>query len=160
LSAQKHLPGDPPVTPLDAREDAAWRGLLRAHAAVVGDLDAELRAAHDLTISDYEVLRFLDDAPDGRLRPSELASAALLTPSGITRLCDRLERQGLVRRESFDEDGRGSLVVLTDDGRRRSRAARATHLAGVRRRFLSRLDPAEIDVLGDVWRRVTDRSGL
>jgi DNA-binding MarR family transcriptional regulator len=152
LSAQTNDGAE--AVPLDAREDAAWRGFLRTYAAVVGELDAELRAEHDLTLSGYEVLRFLDDAPDGRLRPGELSAAALLTPSGITRLCDRLERDGLVRREACDDDGRGSLVVLTDAGRERSRAARVTHLDGVRRRFLAPLDEAEVDALAAVWQRL------
>src|SRR3712207_1713353 len=98
LSAQKQR--TPDVVPLDSREDGAWRGFLRTYAALVHELDAELRAAHELTLSGYEVLRLLDDAPGGRLRPSELAAAVLLTPSGITRLCDRLERDGLVTREA------------------------------------------------------------
>jgi DNA-binding MarR family transcriptional regulator len=144
----------PDVAPLEPAQLAAWRGLLRTYAVLVRDLDADLRAAHSLSISGYELLRFLDDAPDGRLRPGELASAALLTPSGITRLCDRLERDGLVARESCEEDGRGSLVALTPAGRERVRAARATHLGGVRERFLGRLDDAEIATLGAVWGRI------
>jgi DNA-binding MarR family transcriptional regulator len=145
--------------PLDEREDAAWRGFLRAYSVLVRELDAELRSTHAVTLSGYEVLRFLDDAPEGRLRPGELADAALLTPSGITRLCDRLERDGLITREACGDDGRGTLIVLTEDGRRRAREARVTHLEGVRRGFLSRLKPAELDALGALWRRVTPEPG-
>ena len=133
---------------------AAWRGFLRAYALLVPQLDEELRAAHGLSVSGYEVLRFLADAPGHRMRPGELSAAALLTPSGITRLCDRLERDGLIVREACDDDGRGSLVVLTDPGHERVRQAQRTHLAGVRRRFLDLLTEQEIEVLGNVWKRV------
>ncbi len=133
---------------------AAWRGFLRAYALLVPQLDDELRAAHGISVSGYEALRFLADAPGQRMRPGELAAAALLTPSGITRLCDRLERDGLIVRESCDDDGRGSLVVLTKAGTERVREAQRTHLAGVRRRFLDLLTEQEIEVLGNVWKRV------
>jgi DNA-binding MarR family transcriptional regulator len=139
---------------LDEAELAAWRGFLRTYAVLVRELDADLRAAHGLSLTAYELLRFLDDAPDGRLRPGELSAAALLTPSGITRLCDRLERDGLIAREECEDDGRGSFVALTAAGRTRARQARATHLAGVRARFLAPLSVAEIGMLGRVWQRV------
>jgi DNA-binding MarR family transcriptional regulator len=139
---------------LGPAELAAWRGFLRAYAVLVPQLDADLRAQHGIGLSAYELLRFLDDAPGDRLRPGELAAAALLTPSGVTRLCDRLVRDGLVVRESCDEDGRGTEVVLTDRGRERVRAARTDHLAGVRERFLDPLNPDEIAALGAVWARV------
>jgi DNA-binding MarR family transcriptional regulator len=159
LSAQPDRSAGPPVVPLDEREDAAWRGVLRAYSALVRELDAELRETHAVTLSGYEVLRFLDDSPEGRLRPGELSDAALLTPSGITRLCDRLGRDGLVTRQACDDDGRGTLIVLTEAGRRRAREARVTHLEGVRRRFLSRLKPAELDTLSTIWRRVMPEPG-
>jgi DNA-binding MarR family transcriptional regulator len=133
---------------------AAWRGFLRAYALLVPQLDEELRTEHGISVSAYEALRFLADAPGQRMRPGELAAAALLTPSGITRLCDRLERDGLIVRESCDDDGRGNLVVLTEAGETRAREAQRTHLAGVRRRFLDLLTEQEIEVLGTVWKRV------
>jgi DNA-binding MarR family transcriptional regulator len=139
---------------LHPAELAAWRGFLRAHAVLVPQLDADLRARHGLSLSAYELLRFLDDAPGGRLRPGELAAAALLTPSGVTRLCDRLVREGLVVRDSCDDDCRGTEIVLTHAGRERVRAARVDHLAGVRERFLRRLTAEEIAVLGAVWTRL------
>ena len=82
---------------LDETELGAWRGFLRAHAALVRDLDAELQSAHGLSLSSYEVLLLLAGARQRRLRMSELAKATLITLGGVTRLVDRLEREGLVR---------------------------------------------------------------
>ncbi|HEX6116660.1 MAG TPA: MarR family transcriptional regulator, partial [Solirubrobacterales bacterium] len=76
---------------LDDRELAAWRGFLRAHREVVAHLDEELQRAHDLPLSSYEVLLYLAEAEDGRLRMGELAERLLLSRSGLTRLVDRLE---------------------------------------------------------------------
>lgn len=140
--------------PLTDLELGAWRGMLQAHAGLVRRLDAELRARHGLTISAYEVLMLLGTSGRGRLRISELSAGTLLSVSGISRMVDRLAREGLVARESCEEDGRGAEVALTPSGRGRLRAARAGHLAGVRREFLSRFSDEELEALGGFWRRV------
>jgi DNA-binding MarR family transcriptional regulator len=139
---------------LDARELRAWRGMLRAHAALTKALDADLDAAHDLPLSSYEVLLYLDDADDGRMRMRDLAASVILSRSGLTRLADRLEREGLIRRESCPSDARGSYAVLTPAGAEKLAAARATHLAGVRSLFLQHFSASELEVLGDAWERV------
>jgi DNA-binding MarR family transcriptional regulator len=139
--------------PLAPDELAAWRGLLTVHARVTRTLDAEMRAAHGLSVSAYEVLMFLTDAPEHRLRMSEIADGVLLTRSGCTRLVDRLVAQDYVTRSSADADGRGLFATLTPAGLRIALAARATHLAGVRRLFLSHLEPGEARTLGEIWRR-------
>jgi len=135
-------------------ELAAWRGFLRVHAALTKQLDAELAAIHGLPLSSYEVLLHLADAPEGRMRMSELAETVLLSRSGLTRLVDRLEREGVVRRESCPSDARGSNAVVTDAGRERLSTARATHLAGVRERFLDRFSAAEQRALAGYWERL------
>src|SRR6476620_8180386 len=95
--------------------------------------------AHGLTLSGYDVLVQLARAPERKLRNIELAKAVVLTRSGVTRLVDGLEKDGLVMRSSCPSDKRGSFVALTDDGLARLRAAAATHLQGVRELFLERL---------------------
>jgi DNA-binding MarR family transcriptional regulator len=135
-------------------ELAAWRGLLRAHAALVKALDAELVRAHDLPLISYEVLITLDAAPGRRRRMAELADSVLLSRSGTTRLVDRLARDGLIAREQCADDGRGSFAVLTDRGAELLARARTTHLEGVRERFLSRFDEAELRALAGVWERL------
>ena len=110
--------------------------MLRVHAAVTRQLDAELMAEHGISLSSYEVLLFLADAPGGQLRMSELADGVLLSRSGLTRLVDRLVRDGLVRRERCEDDARGLNAVITPAGRELFARARRTHLAGVRRLYL------------------------
>jgi DNA-binding MarR family transcriptional regulator len=139
---------------LSPAELAAWRGLLRVHAALVRELDAELEARHGLPLSSYDVLVNLAEAPDQRMRMCDLADAVLLSRSGLSRLVDRLEREGLIRRASCPSDARGAFAVLTERGRGRLREARPTHLDGVRRRFLSRFDEQELARLGACWERV------
>lgn len=135
-------------------ELAAWKGMLRTHADLVALLDAELRSEHDLPLTSYEVLMILSDAPGGKLRMGDVANEILLSRSGLTRLVDRLEQQGFSGREPCPDDARGMFAVITPAGRRLVKAARATHLAGVRRHFLSRLEPRQLDSLAEVWRRV------
>jgi len=135
-------------------ELAAWRGLLRAHSALVHDLDAELRTTHDLSLQEYEVLLVLAQAPDGRIRMSDLAAAVLLSQSGLTRLVDRLARAGSVERTRCQADRRGLNAELTDAGRIRLLQARPTHLAGVRSSYLDRFDEAELVVLAGFWELV------
>ncbi len=128
--------------------------MLATHSRLVHELDAELESEHGLPLSSYEVLMNLADAEGNRLRLGELADRLLLSRSGITRLADRLERQGLIERRRCDDDGRGYFAHLTDRGRRLVAAARPDHLAGVRRHFLDRLGPDEIDALGAIWERL------
>lgn len=138
---------------LESVELAAWRGLLRVHSALARDLDAELRAAHDLSLQEYEVLLVLAEAPERRMRMSDLAASVLLSQSGMTRLVDRLARAGLLERTRCPVDRRGLNAELTDAGRTRLEKARPTHLGGVRRRFLDHFDEAELGLLAGLWER-------
>ena len=140
--------------PLSPVELAAWRGLLQAHSALVRELDAELRAHHDLSLHEYEVLLVLAQAPDARLRMSDLAAAVLLSQSGLTRLVDRLVGAGSVERTRCEDDRRGLNAELTSAGRARLEGARPSHLADVRESFLDRFDDAELHTLAGFWERV------
>jgi hypothetical protein len=100
-----------PAHQLDDRELRAWRGMLRVHATLTKALDAELEAAHGLPLSSYEVLLHLADADGQRMRMSDLADMVILSRSGLTRLVDRLEREGLIARESCPSDARGSYAT-------------------------------------------------
>lgn len=139
---------------LSPRELAAWRGMLEAHGTLVAQLDRELEREHGLALSAYEVLMYLGDAEGEKLRMGELADRLLLSRSGITRLVDRLVRQGLIERRRCQDDGRGYYAELTPAGRAKLDAARPDHLAGVRRHFLARLAPDEVDALGAIWERL------
>ena len=109
--------------------------MLATHSNLIARLDAELERDHGIPLSSYEVLMYLADAEGERLRMGELADRLLLSRSGITRLVDRLERQGMIERRRCEDDGRGFFAVLTPAGRRKLDAARPDHLAGVRDAF-------------------------
>jgi DNA-binding MarR family transcriptional regulator len=144
-----------PVTAwLTPAELDAWRGFLRAHAKVTRQLDAELIAECDLPLGSYEVLLFLNEAPGHTLRMTELADRVLLSRSGLTRLVDRLEREGLIVRQSCPSDLRGTNAVLTGAGVAKLREASPTHLRGVREHLVDLLTPEEIAVLADAFGRI------
>jgi DNA-binding MarR family transcriptional regulator len=139
---------------LSAAELGAWRGMLRIHTALIRALDAELDAAHGLPLTSYDVLIYLQHAPRKRLRMAELADSVLLSRSGVTRLVDRLEREGLLVRDACDDDGRGLYAVLTRKGEEVLERARPTHLAGVRERFLRHFSEDELEQMAAYWERV------
>jgi DNA-binding MarR family transcriptional regulator len=143
-----------PAAQLTPTELGAWRGLLRVHSALVKQLDAELSSAHKLPLSSYEVLLNLESAPGRKRRMAELADEVLLSRSGMTRLVDRLEKDGLVLRDGCTDDGRGSYAVLTEKGAAVLAEARHTHLGGVREKFLAQFDEGELRVLAGYWERV------
>jgi DNA-binding MarR family transcriptional regulator len=145
---------DTPCTgPFSAQELAAWRGMLQVHARVTQALDAQMRAEHGLAVTAYEVLMFVGDAPDRRLRMSEIAERVLLSRSGLTRMVDRLCQLGYVTRCAAESDGRGLYAELTDAGAEKLAAARRTHREGVRRFFLEHLSATDQAALGDIWTR-------
>jgi DNA-binding MarR family transcriptional regulator len=139
---------------LTLAELGAWRGFLRVHAALAKQLDAELAAEHDLPLSSYEVLITLQTAPGQRCRMAELADRVLLSRSGMTRLVDRLEREGLLERDTCTSDGRGTFAVLTEAGEALLARARPTHLQGVRDRFLRHFTGEELTALALLWERI------
>ncbi|MEO6857723.1 MAG: MarR family transcriptional regulator [Solirubrobacteraceae bacterium] len=139
--------------PWTEHELAAWRGFLQVHAGVTQALDAQMRAEHGLSVSAYEVLMFLDDAQDHRLRMSEIAGRVLLSRSGLTRMVDRLVRLGYVTRCAAESDGRGLFAELTEAGLEMVQVARLTHRGGVRRFFFDRLNTTDQLALGDIWTR-------
>ncbi len=105
----------------------AFVRLVRAHAAVTRQLSAQLSADHSLNLSAYEALLSLARAPDSRMRRVDLANGLLLTASGVTRLLDGLERDGLVAREECSSDRRVTYAILTEAGRAKLREASRSH---------------------------------
>ncbi len=140
----------------DDRRMTAWRALLASHAALLDQLGEELQEEKSLPLPWYEVLLWLNQAPEGRLRMGELAGSLVLTPSGVTRLVDRMEAEGLVQRQQCPSDRRGWHAVITPAGRARLRAASPVHLRGVERHFGRHLSDEEADVLTEVLGRILD----
>src|SRR3954466_3413402 len=122
-------------------EIRTWIRFLATHSAITRELEARLMGAHGLTLSDYAARPQLARAPARKLRNIELAKAVVLTRSGVTRLVDGLEKDGLVARSSCPSDKRGSFVKITDAGLERLREAAGTQIEGVRELFLENLGP-------------------
>jgi DNA-binding MarR family transcriptional regulator len=144
---------------LSPTELRAWRGLVRAHACLVKRLDAQLEAEHAVPLSSYEVLNRLAESDAGKMRMHDIAASVLLSRSGLTRLVDRLERDGLVSRCSCENDARGAYAVITDAGRERLAQARITHLAGIRELFAAHYTEAELDQLAPMLERLLPADG-
>jgi DNA-binding MarR family transcriptional regulator len=132
----------------------AWSRLLHAHALITRELNDELRAAHGLTISEFEVLLLLARAPERSLRRIDLANQVLLSPSGITRMLDRLGSEGLVEKAKCDTDARVTYAVLTDAGAEKLRAAFTVQLAAVERLFGDQLSDEEVETLDGLLGRL------
>ena len=146
-------PGRHRMIPSRAQLDS-WRSFLRAHAGITKVLESELEVEQDLSLAAYDVLVQLSEAPERRLRMTELAEAVLLSRSGVTRLVDRMEKVGLVARAKVAADGRGVTARLTDAGYERLRIAATTHLRGVRQHFADRLDADDLVDLERITRKL------
>jgi len=106
--------------------------VLRSIFTRIHDLLArEMEDETGLPFDRYALLLMLARAEGGQLRPSDLAEVLPITPSGVTRLIDRLERDGVVERRECSADGRGTLVALTDQGKEVFRRAGRVHLQGI-----------------------------
>jgi DNA-binding MarR family transcriptional regulator len=135
-------------------EIAAWVGLLRAHATTTRRFNAELVAEHGLTLNDYEVLLHLSRAEGRRLRRVDLAERVLLTPSGITRLLEGLERAGFVERAACESDARVTYAQLTDEGEQKLHEAAESHVGAIRGFFQGRFSKEELVALGGLLERL------
>ncbi len=144
----------PAATTLNDTESRAWVGLLHAYSTLVKQLDAELIAAHGISLSAFEVLWRIAATDHGRLRMTELAELVLLSPSGLSRLVDRLEVEKMIARVACAEDGRAINATITELGRSRLAEAQGTHFDGIRRRFLSNFSEVEVSLLADFWVRL------
>lgn len=143
----------PPTRWLSAAEQTAWR----AYVETVGDLTAALEAdlaPTGLNLGDYQVLVFLSEAPDRRMRMCDLAGSLQLSPSGLTRRLDGLVRGGLVMREGSPQDRRVMLAMLTDRGLSALTEAAPVHVESVRRRIFDHLDAAQVEAMTSIWRNI------
>ena len=141
---------------LNPREMKAWRSYIIASRRLLEALESDLDG-HDLSMPDYEVLAQLSDAPDRRMRMSELAEIAMLSKSRLSHRMKVMEKSGWVRREVCPEDKRGSFAVMTEKGWRAIVKAAPDHVASVRNRFVDNLTLKEQEELAKIFDRVTTK---
>lgn len=142
-----------PLRPGDWRL-TAWRNFLRTHNHLMRLLEQDLQSQHKIPLGSYDVLVQLAEAPGNRLRMSELAQAVLLSRSGLSRLVDRLQKDGLVQREPDPLDARGLFTVLTEKGRGTLRDAAVVHLGGVSRLVVDRLSEGDLRQLSELMAKL------
>ncbi len=137
-------------------EQLSWRAWLSASLLLQDRLNSDLQAQHGLSMADYEILVRLSEAPDRRLRMSTLAETTLSSRSRLSHQIDRMEKAGLVERQSCADDRRGAFAVLTDVGWNTLVAAAPDHVASVREHLVDRLSAREFAALGGACQKVAD----
>lgn len=139
---------------LTDEEQSAWRALLHMQAVVNASLNRQLAEEAGLSLQDYGVLAALTDQPDGRMRPVELARLLAWEKSRLSHHLARMMKRGLVARDVCPSDRRGWLAAVTDEGRRVIDAAAPGHVAAVRRVFVDRLTPEQLELLTAISDRI------
>jgi DNA-binding MarR family transcriptional regulator len=147
------------LTPKTLPSTDAFAKLASAYAALTRELNAELVGNHGLTLNDYGCLLLLSRAGEQGMRRIDIASELQLSPSGITRLLDRLMDQGLVGRGECKEDARVSYAILTEAGTIKLREAAPGHIEDIERRLGAVLDQDEMETLTNLLHRLGDASG-
>lgn len=151
---------------LTAEQQRAWRAYMDGSQRLFADLNRQLQQDSDLSLAEYRILVKLSESPQRALRMSELADGVLSSRSRLTHQIRRMEAQHLVRRLAAEDDGRGVVAAITDEGLRRLRAAAPGHVAAVRRYFVDLFDPQQLGAVGAAFdlvnlaghRRAADRS--
>jgi DNA-binding MarR family transcriptional regulator len=132
---------------LDDKYLAAWRAFITAHATLIDSINRRMLDADVIPLHWYDVLIEVYEAPERRLRLSELARKVVLSKSGLTRLVDKLAEAGLLVRESSPEDGRGAYAVLTENGLEAMRKAWPVYAQGIHDYFAQHLDADEAQIM-------------
>ena len=141
---------------LDADQQRDWRSYLLGTARLADALNRQLEEAEEISLSEYEILVRLSESADRTIRMSELAAAVMQSRSRITHTVTRMERRGLVRRETCAADGRGVNCVLTDDGYALLVRAAPGHVEAVREHLVDLLTPEQFRALGSAMARVAE----
>jgi DNA-binding MarR family transcriptional regulator len=141
-SYHRTMPKSKALTPAEER---LWRALIRIVISLPRLLETDILRSTGLTSNEYITLMSLSEAPNRELRMAELANAAALSPSRITRLVDDLQSRGFVARQPSSSDGRGNVAILTTQGLTKLKSAYPEHLASVRRRVFDHMEPTTID---------------
>jgi DNA-binding MarR family transcriptional regulator len=139
---------------LGKSHSSVWRLFLTAHVRVIDRIEAKLAEADLPSLEWYDVLLTLKEAPEYRLRLSELADKVLLSRSNLTRLVDRLEKAGLLYRQPCPTDRRGTFAVLTPEGLAMQKQMWPVYAEGITEYFASHVSDSEMNVLQQVLQRM------
>ncbi|MFI6502997.1 MarR family winged helix-turn-helix transcriptional regulator [Nonomuraea typhae] len=142
---------------LDPAEDRAWRGFRRLFLLLTREVNRDLAQESGLSEPDYDVLSNLSEAPGSRVRLTELAAHMKWSKSRLSHHLTRMQQRGLVGREEHPSDGRGAVIVLTEQGLNTIREAAPGHVESVRRHFIDLLTPEQIAAFGEISWTVVDR---
>ncbi|MFC0040679.1 MarR family winged helix-turn-helix transcriptional regulator [Actinomadura rayongensis] len=142
---------------LTATEQRSWRAYVDGSARLTELMDRDLKTRHGLSVSEYEILVRLSEAPGRSLRMAELAEHASQSRSRLSHTCARLEGKGLVRREDCPSDRRGVICLLTDEGFAALDRAARDHVEVVRTYLVDVVDPADLDAIGRAFDAVIKR---
>jgi DNA-binding MarR family transcriptional regulator len=133
----------------------AWIGLMRARDTVLGAIEADLKAAGLPPLGWYDVLLELARAPGGRLRPFELEQQILVAQYNLSRLIDRLEKEGLIARAPHEQDARGQWIVVTEEGRTMQARIWKVYARSIQKHVGDRLDDKAAATLAELLSRLT-----
>jgi DNA-binding MarR family transcriptional regulator len=140
---------------LDDRQERAWRAFHAVRIQLLGHLARRLAAQSGLSEAEYEVLVTLSEAPDHQMRSRDLGRALQWQRSRLSHQLDRMEKRGLLTRETCPTDARGCVAVLTEAGLGSIDKAAKLHVADVRHCFADVLTPAQLDGLTVAARAIT-----
>jgi DNA-binding MarR family transcriptional regulator len=135
---------------LDVDEQKAWRAWLYSAQLLMDRLDRELTHETGISHAYYEILVALSETPGRMLRMSQLADRCLSSRSRLSHAVSRLEERGWVRRQVCEDDGRGQLAVLTEEGFVALEAAAPVHVESVRAHLFDQLSPEQVDAMRDI----------
>jgi DNA-binding MarR family transcriptional regulator len=141
---------------LDQEQERAWRRYRRMRTLLDLEIARDLKRDSGLSEPDYDVLSTLSESPDGSWRAREFAARLLWSTSRVAHQIRRMEQRGLVQRRGTEEDARGAVVALTDQGWAALRGAAPGHVASVRRNLIDLLTPAEVRALDEIAGKVID----
>lgn len=139
---------------LSESEQEMWRGYLDSTRLLLRALDRRLDLEAEISFADYEVLALLSEAPQRRLRMSDIAEAAVTTRSGVTRAVNRLADMGWLRRIPCPEDKRGSFAELTESGLTKVQSTAPVHVAALRRNVFDLLSPRDVKLFTHAYHQI------
>ncbi len=149
--------GAPEPRWLSESQQKSWRALVMGMTLLLDRLDADLRRGFDISLAEYEILVRLSERPERRLRMAQLADAMAHSRSRVTHTVKRMEKAGLVARTSTDEDRRGVVCAMTEQGHDLLVRMAPTHVNGVRDYLVDLASDADLEALGRVMNAVADK---